>query len=101
MLFPPKRPIQRPPYHHGMYPPPNQQQQYWQPPYQQPPWQHHANQPPKNPGNSPMPGIMSAFQTQDGKFDFNKAMNTFDQVVKTANQVSPIVKQVGQYFIKK
>lgn len=42
--------------------------------------------------------LMSAFQTSEGKFDFQKAMTTVDQVVKTANQVSPIVKQVGSFF---
>jgi hypothetical protein len=51
----------------------------------------------QNPGAK----LMSAFQTSDGKFDFQKAMTTMDQVVKTANQVSPLVKQVGSFFTTK
>ncbi|MBM7096009.1 hypothetical protein JSY36_09595 [Bacillus sp. H-16] len=43
-------------------------------------------------------GILSTFQGKDGKFDFNKAFVTVDQVMKTANQISPLMKQVGSFF---
>ncbi|WP_088105289.1 YppG family protein [Halalkalibacter urbisdiaboli] len=43
----------------------------------------------------------SAFMSEDGKFDMGKTVNTVDQVVKTVHQVSPLVKQVGSFFIKK
>ncbi|WP_096189307.1 YppG family protein [Evansella halocellulosilytica] len=100
MLFPPRRPEQRPPYHQGMSPRPNQQH-YWHGPNQFHNWHGNSHQTNQNPGNSTLNGIISAFQTPDGKFDINKAMTTVDQVVKTANQISPIVKQVGGFFIKK
>ncbi|MDG5789512.1 YppG family protein [Evansella sp. AB-P1] len=45
--------------------------------------------------------FMSAFKTKDGKFDFEKASTTIDQVMKIGNQVSPIVKQVGGFFTTK
>lgn len=110
---------------------PPRQQSYEQTYYQQPPPQQHPhpwgshspyqgmphqsynyhpgymNQAPYQQGYSqgytPGPGskLMSAFQTEEGKFDFQKAMTTVDQVVKTANQVSPLVKQVGSFFITK
>ncbi len=47
------------------------------------------------------PGLSSMFMGENGKFDFNKASNALDQVVKTANQVSPIVKQIGSLFTPK
>ncbi|WP_280769162.1 YppG family protein [Salipaludibacillus daqingensis] len=78
--------------------------------HQQVPYQGYAPPQPPNgpyqqqhypPQQKPSPKFMSAFQTSDGKFDFQKTMTTMDQVVKTANQVSPIVKQMGSYFLKK
>ncbi|MBU9720529.1 MULTISPECIES: YppG family protein [Bacillaceae] len=52
------------------------------------------------PYSRPGPGFLSAFKTEDGKFDFDKASNTLDQVVNLGNQISPIVKQVGGLFKK-
>ncbi|WP_100404206.1 YppG family protein [Bacillus solitudinis] len=43
----------------------------------------------------------TAFTSEDGKFDVGKTVQTVDQVVKTVHQVSPLVKQVGAFFIKK
>ncbi|UTR15265.1 YppG family protein [Salipaludibacillus sp. LMS25] len=89
---------QQHPYHHP-YPPPHQGPYQWpQPPahgYNPAPHQQQGGQ--QNPGAK----LMSAFQTSDGKFDIQKAMTTMDQVVKTANQVSPLVKQVGSFFTTK
>ncbi|BAB05992.1 YppG family protein [Halalkalibacterium halodurans] len=42
----------------------------------------------------------AAFTNQDGTFDINKTFQTVDQVVKTVNQVTPLVKSVGSIFIK-
>lgn len=44
------------------------------------------------------PSPMGLFTGPDGSFDFQKAINSFDQVMKTANQVSPIMKQIGSLF---
>jgi hypothetical protein len=38
------------------------------------------------------------FTGPDGSFDFQKAVNQFDQMIKTVNQVSPIMKQIGALF---
>ncbi|PYZ97803.1 hypothetical protein CR205_04200 [Alteribacter lacisalsi] len=43
-------------------------------------------------------GLLAAFQTKDGKFDYNKAFVTVDQVMKTASQIGPLFKQVGSFF---
>lgn len=43
----------------------------------------------------------TAFTNESGNFDMGKTVNTVDQVMKTMHQVSPIVKQVGSFFIKK
>jgi hypothetical protein len=43
----------------------------------------------------------AAFTNENGQFDMGKTVNTVDQVVKTMNQVSPLVKQVSNFFIKK
>jgi hypothetical protein len=55
--------------------------------------------------NSQNQGVNSSlgvFGAQDGTFDFQKAVSQFDQLMKTANQISPIVKQLGSLFtIKK
>lgn len=88
-----------PPPHHGAYPPQQPYEQPFQQPYQhqQPYGQPFQHQQQPNSG----PKLLNAFKSSDGKFDLQKTMTTMDQVVKTANQVSPIVKQVGGYFIKK
>ncbi|MCE7794780.1 YppG family protein [Salipaludibacillus sp. CUR1] len=106
---PPRQPNMPHEYHqpfHPPGPPSNQWPGYGQSYYQQqhpsagyPPYQQFGGYPPapqQNPGSK----LMQAFQTSDGKFDFQKAMTTMDQVVKTANQVSPLVKQVGSFFTK-
>ncbi|WP_416151120.1 YppG family protein [Salipaludibacillus sp. HK11] len=104
-------------YHQQSYYPPEPPPQYWSGPqpgpgpyYQQPPY--HGYAPPQHPGpysqfgqqvpqQKPPSKFMNAFQSADGKFDFQKTMTTMDQVVKTASHVSPLVKQVGGFFIKK
>lgn len=77
-----------------------------------PPYQggYPANMPMQGFSGNPMTGggqipnpsykgpFISAFITPDGKFDFAKTFQTVDQVVKTVNQVSPIVKQVSSFF---
>ncbi|PYZ93330.1 hypothetical protein CR194_09050 [Salipaludibacillus keqinensis] len=95
-------PYHTPPHHwHGHQQPPF----YQQGPYQGYPPQYHQQQPGGYPApfaqQKPASKLMSAFQTNEGKFDFQKAMTTMDQVVKTANQVSPFVKQVGSFFTTK
>lgn len=44
---------------------------------------------------------MGMFTKPDGTFDFQKAANSFDEIMKTANQVSPIMKQLGSLFAQK
>ncbi|GAE35751.1 YppG family protein [Halalkalibacter akibai] len=109
---------------------PNQQQRqmnnrhfpHHQGPYHQQPYQHHPMQhnirPPHHtpPFQGPNMGMMqqpynqpsnkasffkTAFTNESGKFDMGKTVSTVDQVVKTMHQVSPIVKSVGSFFIKK
>lgn len=108
-------PRQQPHPHYYHYPPfPNHFRYNGPYPYQQQvPFQGYAAPPPPPPHfgayqqqppyqqQKPASKFMNAFQSSEGKFDFQKTMTTMDQVVKTANQVSPIVKQVGSYFIKK
>lgn len=36
-----------------------------------------------------------------GSFDFQKAVGQFEEMVKTVNQVSPIMKQIGALFTPK
>ncbi|MBU9710258.1 YppG family protein [Evansella tamaricis] len=87
------------------------QQQPQQQPNQQPNQQQHQPFPQHYPGGfggpgyphpyaRPGSGFLSAFKTKDGKFDFEKASTTLDQVVHLGNQISPIVKQVGGFFKK-
>jgi len=42
-------------------------------------------------------GVMNYFQNEDGQLDFDKMMSTTGQVVKTVQQVSPIVKGIGTF----
>ncbi|WP_078595401.1 YppG family protein [Evansella clarkii] len=110
MYYPPNHgrpgrpPVNQPP----MYPPYQSQGMYWQQPYQA----HNGQQTNSRPGGANYPqgqpqpprpgaGILSAFKTKDGKFDFDKASTTIDQVVKVGNQISPLVKQVGSFFSTK
>lgn len=46
-------------------------------------------------------GPTGMFTGPDGSFDFNKAISSFDQIMKTANEVSPIMKQIGSIFMPK
>ncbi|SDY79290.1 YppG-like protein [Evansella caseinilytica] len=112
MYFPPNHGRQyRPPqaayhsYPQGMYGPPQQPPaHYWQPPGTSPGQPYNANPEgttPPQPAQRPASSILSAFKTKDGKFDFNKASTTIDQVVKVGNQISPIIKQVGGLFSSK
>lgn len=89
-------------FHHQPFP----QQQY--PVY---PQQGQQSQPfaPTQQGPQALPGAVpkkasffkSAFVGENGKFDVGRTVQTMDQVVKTMHQVSPIVKQVSGFFIKK
>ena len=115
MYYPPNHGgLYRAPVNTPVYPPTYQQNgMYWQH-YQNPnPLQHQFNGPnqfngpqqggPVYPQQQPRPrsDMWAAFKTKDGKFDFDKASNTLDQVVKVGSQISPIVKQVGGFFITK
>ncbi|RWZ52264.1 hypothetical protein EQV77_15155 [Halobacillus fulvus] len=42
-------------------------------------------------------GWMNYFQNEEGQLDFDKMMSTTGQVVKTVQQVSPIVKGIGSF----
>ncbi|WP_078427030.1 YppG family protein [Alkalihalobacterium alkalinitrilicum] len=44
------------------------------------------------------PGFLNAFKGPNGNFDIAKTFQTVDQVVKTVNQISPIVKSVSSMF---
>lgn len=58
------------------------------------------NQKQQNPQQGPS-SPLGMFTGADGSFDFQKAVNSFDQVMKTANQMSPIMKQLGSLFTPK
>lgn len=74
-----QHPVQHPYGYFGHhYPMPNQQDQG-------------KDQGNKQPQNIPAHPFLGA----DGSFDFNKAINHFDQFMQTANQISPIMKQIG------
>ncbi|TMW73005.1 YppG family protein [Alteribacter natronophilus] len=94
----------------GYYP-----HQGWQQHYSQGTFPAHPHQQSGYPGQPPQPyggyyhgyypgqqvknvGLLAAFQTKDGKFDYNKAFVAMDQVMKTANQIGPFMKQVGSLF---
>lgn len=38
-------------------------------------------------------GFLQAFYNENGTFDFIKAAKTVDQMIKTVNQVTPLIKQ--------
>ncbi len=44
------------------------------------------------------PSWLSSFKNPQGGFDFQKTFQTVDQVIKTVNQVSPLVKQFSSLF---
>lgn len=79
------------PYQHGMQQMPGVASNGRQPPY--------SNQPFGRPKSSI--SIMNAFKNEEGKFDFEKTSSTINQVMKVGNQISPLVKQVSDIFIKK
>jgi YppG-like protein len=65
--------------------------------------QGYANPYPKasfmaKPSKSGVGSIMNSFKSQDGSFDFNKAMNTAGQMMGAVNQVSSLVKGLGGIF---
>ncbi|MCM3760716.1 YppG family protein [Alkalihalobacillus oceani] len=100
-MFPRQRNRQMPPYQYGHHP-------YPFPPHQRPgrPYQQYMQQ--MNPssqafGYKPKKTsfLKSAFIGEDGSFDVGRTVQTVDQVVKTVSQVSPIVKQIGSFFLKK
>ncbi|MBB5172261.1 YppG family protein [Texcoconibacillus texcoconensis] len=84
-----------------------------QPPQQQPPQQQPVNAQPQQTQEAQQTGLqqhpprtqpanwIKAFQKEDGSFDFDKATATVDQVVKTANQIHPLVKQMSNWFTLK
>ncbi|OIJ18727.1 hypothetical protein BKP45_15695 [Anaerobacillus alkalidiazotrophicus] len=83
------------PYHHpyGYY---GQPHPFW---YQQNMYQGQNSTPQTNqPGSNPPQGMLTG---ADGTFDFQKAIKQFDEIMKAANQMSPIMKQIGSLFIKK
>lgn len=87
-----QHPYQYGPYYSPTYyPPPNLQGQQQN---SQAPQGEQNQQPPQN----PQPGL---FTGPDGTFDFQKAVSQFDEMMKTANQVSPIMKQLGSLFTPK
>jgi len=45
--------------------------------------------------------FMSSFMTPEGKFDFQKTFHTVDQIVKTANQIPPVLKQFSSLLPKR
>lgn len=53
---------------------------------------------PQNPYRPQGPAFFNAFTGPDGKFDVSKTFQTVDQVVKTVNQISPLVKSVSSFF---
>ncbi|SFE35300.1 YppG-like protein [Lentibacillus persicus] len=48
------------------------------------------------PQPSPQANLLKYFQNQDGQIDIEKMLSTAGQVVNTVQQVSPVVKDVGQ-----
>lgn len=64
------------------------QQGQWQPPYQG----MATGQ------KSTTKNVMGYFQNDEGKFDFDKVMNTAGQISNTYQQVSPLVKGIGSFF---
>ncbi|WP_209122232.1 YppG family protein [Alkalihalobacillus sp. BA299] len=52
----------------------------------------------QNPYAQQGPAFLNAFKGPNGNFDIAKTFQTVDQVVKTVNQISPIVKSVSSMF---
>ncbi|WP_078554166.1 YppG family protein [Bacillus alkalicellulosilyticus] len=53
------------------------------------------------PPYGPQPGgfnFLAAFTDETGKFNLTKTQKTVDDVVKTVNQVTPLMKQMGSIF---
>ncbi len=48
--------------------------------------------------NKRPPTILQAFMDEKGSFDFVKTAKTVDQMMKTVNQVVPLVKQFSTMF---
>ncbi|NEU29201.1 hypothetical protein GN156_00185 [bacterium LRH843] len=99
-------PMNRGPYHqphnpsfHQMPPQPFHQSR------QMNPYSNQFQQPMNTPMHPMKPNkpsfIKSAFINDSGKLDIGRTVQTMDQVMKTVNQISPIVKQVSGFFLKK
>ncbi|WP_017727488.1 YppG family protein [Halalkalibacterium ligniniphilum] len=43
----------------------------------------------------------AAFTNEQGSFDVNKTFGTVDQMMKTVNQMSPLVKTLGAFILKR
>ncbi|WP_235794630.1 YppG family protein [Virgibacillus salidurans] len=56
-----------------------------------------GSRPPIDPGGSAKSNLMSMFQTDDGKLDFDKITGTGKQVMDLYSQVSPMITK----FIKR
>lgn len=68
------------------------------PPYQtEMPMYYYASPHPFQPPRMRHP-LLQAFINENGSFDFIKTAKTIDQVVKTASQVMPLVKQLQAIF---
>ncbi|WP_053075086.1 YppG family protein [Ornithinibacillus californiensis] len=112
-----------PPYQRQI--PPNYQQQIQQPFHgfqqQQPPYYQNLYEQPKSPfeqfakpkqpqdwyanneqlqGNNQQaqPQMMSQFQEQNGQMNLDKMLTTVSQIANTYHQVSPIIKQFGDFM---
>lgn len=49
------------------------------------------------PGGGIQKSVMNYFQDEQGQFDFDKMMSTTGQMMKTFQQVSPLVKGIGTF----
>lgn len=66
-------------------------------PYYQGNWQPHYQGMQTN-QKSATKNVIGYFQNDEGKFDFDKVMNTAGQISNTYQQVSPLVKGIGSFF---
>lgn len=75
---------------------------YTQPNYYPPFFMNVPPPPPMQPSpylyNKRPPTILQAFMDEKGSFDFVKTAKTVDQMMKTVNQVVPLVKQFSTMF---
>ncbi|WP_062515719.1 YppG family protein [Halobacillus sp. KGW1] len=76
---------------------PYQQQQPFMNSYNYPGYTETGEQTASFDASSIPKGVMGYFQNEEGQLDFDKMMSTTGQVVKTMQQVSPIVKGLGSF----